>query len=325
LSPIPAWWLVHAGSGAPTATAGRPKSPSRRSCPRWNADLPRDATGRREQSIHHQAGADAPTCATATAPMTSGGGRLHSLVAPAHQASPAPGVTATATGPEYAIPVADRCGLRTASTAADPDQGKPAPPAAAATARTRSCRPRMPRPVNRANIAKTCGSATARSPTSTCRASTARRWKGACRIPPPAPTATAGHEIQRAPRAGRAHLGPAPATRDLRPLPRLGPVMQKYGLAAERVSNVNEATTVWRCAPATRRWQLRELPRRAHILPSSDPRSMVAPANLEKTCGQCHPNVNANFARGKVHLDRRGAARAVDRMVLRITPAHRPW
>lgn len=40
------------------------------------------------------------------------------------------------------------------------------------------------------------------------------------------------------------------------------------------------------------------------IFPSSDPRSTVNPANLEKTCGTCHPGANANFSRGSVHVIR---------------------
>src|ERR1044071_3526490 len=40
-----------------------------------------------------------------------------------------------------------------------------------------------------------------------------------------------------------------------------------------------------------------------NILPSSDPRSMIAQANLTQTCGQCHPGAGENFAKGKVHLD----------------------
>lgn len=38
------------------------------------------------------------------------------------------------------------------------------------------------------------------------------------------------------------------------------------------------------------------------ILPSSDPRSSIAPANLTATCGKCHPNAGANFARTPIHL-----------------------
>jgi cytochrome b subunit of formate dehydrogenase len=38
------------------------------------------------------------------------------------------------------------------------------------------------------------------------------------------------------------------------------------------------------------------------ILPSSDPRSAVHPANLQKTCGKCHPGTSAEFAKGSVHV-----------------------
>jgi len=39
-----------------------------------------------------------------------------------------------------------------------------------------------------------------------------------------------------------------------------------------------------------------------NIFPSSDPRSTVNPANLAKTCGQCHPGAGKNFAIGPVHV-----------------------
>jgi hypothetical protein len=38
------------------------------------------------------------------------------------------------------------------------------------------------------------------------------------------------------------------------------------------------------------------------ILPSSDPRATTNPANLPRTCGKCHPKVNENVARGKIHV-----------------------
>ena len=37
------------------------------------------------------------------------------------------------------------------------------------------------------------------------------------------------------------------------------------------------------------------------ILASSDPESLINPANLPGTCGQCHPGAGDNFARGAVH------------------------
>jgi cytochrome b subunit of formate dehydrogenase len=38
-------------------------------------------------------------------------------------------------------------------------------------------------------------------------------------------------------------------------------------------------------------------------LPKADPKSSVNPANLMKTCGKCHTNVNANFATFQPHAD----------------------
>jgi hypothetical protein len=39
------------------------------------------------------------------------------------------------------------------------------------------------------------------------------------------------------------------------------------------------------------------------ILPSSDPRSAVHIDNIPKTCGKCHTGANANYAKGKIHVD----------------------
>ena len=38
-------------------------------------------------------------------------------------------------------------------------------------------------------------------------------------------------------------------------------------------------------------------------LPASDPRSSIAPANLVKTCGKCHPGSNENFVKYDPHAD----------------------
>ena len=40
-----------------------------------------------------------------------------------------------------------------------------------------------------------------------------------------------------------------------------------------------------------------------YILPSSDPRSTIYPANLAHTCGQCHPGVTEKFTSAKVHVN----------------------
>lgn len=80
-------------------------------------------------------------------------------------------------------------------------------------------------------------------------------------------------------------------------------LIQKYGLAAERISTFRESyhglalrtgkLSVANCASC----------HGVHnILPSSDPRSMVAPANLQNTCGHCHENATENFTKGPVHL-----------------------
>lgn len=41
------------------------------------------------------------------------------------------------------------------------------------------------------------------------------------------------------------------------------------------------------------------------ILPASDPRSMIAPANLVRTCGHCHPGANASFVQYQPHANAR--------------------
>jgi len=41
------------------------------------------------------------------------------------------------------------------------------------------------------------------------------------------------------------------------------------------------------------------------MLPSTDPKSSVNPANLVKTCSQCHPTANANFVQYQPHGDPR--------------------
>jgi len=52
-----------------------------------------------------------------------------------------------------------------------------------------------------------------------------------------------------------------------------------------------------------------------NILPSSDPHSTINPANLVKTCGQCHPGVNEKFTLAKVHVDAPLSADAGSRAV----------
>jgi cytochrome b subunit of formate dehydrogenase len=47
------------------------------------------------------------------------------------------------------------------------------------------------------------------------------------------------------------------------------------------------------------------------VLPPGNPRSRVAPANLAKTCGQCHGDVNANFVKFDVHPDPASPSRSL--------------
>jgi cytochrome b subunit of formate dehydrogenase len=54
-----------------------------------------------------------------------------------------------------------------------------------------------------------------------------------------------------------------------------------------------------------------------NILPSSDPRSTINPANLDATCGKCHKGVTQNFTRYKVHVDVEGG-RTMDKGTLAV-------
>lgn len=47
------------------------------------------------------------------------------------------------------------------------------------------------------------------------------------------------------------------------------------------------------------------------ILPSSDPRSTINPANLAATCGKCHPGAGETFAKTPIHLDLRTKDNAI--------------
>src|SRR3989338_4700238 len=80
-------------------------------------------------------------------------------------------------------------------------------------------------------------------------------------------------------------------------------IVSKYRLPSDRLQTFLESyhglasrqgiTTVANCASC----------HGAHdILPSSDPASSVHKKNLPQTCGQCHPNVSGQLAKGSVHL-----------------------
>src|SRR6202044_2520612 len=78
---------------------------------------------------------------------------------------------------------------------------------------------------------------------------------------------------------------------------------QEFGVSANRVSTYNDSyhglaaeggsVVVANCSSC----------HGVHnILPSSDPRSTINPANLDATCGQCHKGVTQKFTRTPVHL-----------------------
>lgn len=81
-------------------------------------------------------------------------------------------------------------------------------------------------------------------------------------------------------------------------------IMEKYGVKSEQVATYQESfhgianefgvLKAANCASC----------HTAHdILPDTDPASSVYPANIPKTCGKCHPGANANFAKGRIHLN----------------------
>jgi hypothetical protein len=39
------------------------------------------------------------------------------------------------------------------------------------------------------------------------------------------------------------------------------------------------------------------------IRPQNDPNSSIHPDNIVKTCGQCHPDANVNYAKGRIHIN----------------------
>jgi hypothetical protein len=50
---------------------------------------------------------------------------------------------------------------------------------------------------------------------------------------------------------------------------------------------------------------------RSHdVLPRSDPRSSIAPQNVEATCRACHPSANANFAKFQPHANKNDPERS---------------
>ncbi|MBW2263929.1 MAG: cytochrome c3 family protein [Deltaproteobacteria bacterium] len=89
-------------------------------------------------------------------------------------------------------------------------------------------------------------------------------------------------------------------------------VNRKYGLPTTQVSTYKESyhglasalgdTTVANCASC----------HGVHdILPHDEPMSTIHPANLQKTCGTCHPGASPEFASGLIHTSRRSKESAL--------------
>ena len=55
-----------------------------------------------------------------------------------------------------------------------------------------------------------------------------------------------------------------------------------------------------------------------NILPESDPKSTIHPANLPQTCGTCHPGAGTKFAAGRIHLEEQPLAFGMPAADLRL-------
>ena len=81
-------------------------------------------------------------------------------------------------------------------------------------------------------------------------------------------------------------------------------IMEKYGVKAEQVATYRESfhgianefgmLKAANCASCHTAHQ---------IYPEQDRRSSVNSMNIPLTCGKCHPGANANFAKGRIHLN----------------------
>jgi hypothetical protein len=82
------------------------------------------------------------------------------------------------------------------------------------------------------------------------------------------------------------------------------PLMERYGISSEQVATYSESfhgianrfgmETVANCSSCHGIHDIRS---------HADPLSAVHPENLPATCGRCHPGANANFARGRIHVN----------------------
>jgi DnaJ-class molecular chaperone len=81
-------------------------------------------------------------------------------------------------------------------------------------------------------------------------------------------------------------------------------IMQKYGIRTEQVNTYKESYHGIATEFGEKKAANCASCHGVHdIKPENDPVSYIYPANIPKTCGKCHPDANANYAKGKIHLN----------------------
>jgi cytochrome b subunit of formate dehydrogenase len=94
---------------------------------------------------------------------------------------------------------------------------------------------------------------------------------------------------------------------------------EKYGLPAGRLASfVDSYHGLKSKAGDTRVANCASCHGGHRILPSSDPASSINPANLPKTCGGCHPGIDAALAQTKIHDTAPGARTHWARVITRV-------
>jgi len=79
-------------------------------------------------------------------------------------------------------------------------------------------------------------------------------------------------------------------------------IVGKFGLKADRIATFDESFHgIANEFGETRAANCASCHGVHNIYPQSDPRSTINQANIQKTCGQCHDNLPADFAQGTVH------------------------
>jgi hypothetical protein len=157
-------------------------------------------------------------------------------------------------------------------------------------------------PIARGNVASTCGM---------CHSEIGDQFKGGvhgvqlAKGNPDVPTCTGCHS-EHAIRGPKDPASPVYATHVAKTCSHCHEnekLASQYGIAAARLQTFTGSyhgaasrfgdATVANCASC----------HGAHdIRPSTDPQSSIAPANLPRTCGKCHPQAGLNFASGKIHV-----------------------